>query len=55
MSRSELYSKAVSEYLHEHKSQGVTEQLNAIYGNTDSELEADFYSMQFNSLEGEEW
>ena len=55
MSRSELYSKAVTEYLNEHKTQGVTEQLNAIYGNTDSELEADFYSMQFNSIEGEEW
>ena len=55
MSRSELYSKAVTEYLNEHKTQGVTEQLNTIYGNTDSELEADFYSMQFNSIEGEEW
>ena len=55
MSRSELYSKAVSEYLQEHKGQGITEKLNTIYGNNDSELEAEFYSMQFNAIEGEEW
>jgi metal-responsive CopG/Arc/MetJ family transcriptional regulator len=55
MSRSELYAKAVSEYLHEHKGKGVTEKLNAVYGNVDSELETDVYSMQFNSLEDGEW
>ena len=55
MSRSELYAKAVSDYLQEHRGKGITEKLNAVYGKVDSELEADVYSMQFDSLKDKEW
>ncbi len=32
MSRSELYAKALREYLEEHKAEGITERLDEVYG-----------------------
>ncbi len=39
MSRSELYATALRRYLQEHRSEDITEQLNAIYGAEPSTLD----------------
>ena len=50
MSRSDLYSKAVLEYLNKHKYLDVTETLNKVYSKSDSSLNSEFYIMQISSL-----
>jgi metal-responsive CopG/Arc/MetJ family transcriptional regulator len=55
MSRSELYSKAVDEYLAANRFQGVREQLDSVYGNTDSELDPQDALLQSSSIEREDW
>ena len=55
MSRSELYTKAVLEYLENHKNKDVTKALNKIYANEDSSLDNDLHSMQIKSLPKESW
>jgi len=55
MSRSQLYAKAVSEYMDTHRNQNVTEILNEIYRNESSSLDDELRSMQSQSLPKEEW
>jgi metal-responsive CopG/Arc/MetJ family transcriptional regulator len=55
MSRSELYSKAVSSYVDANLSQGVRERLDAIYEAEPSKLDEDLEKMQFESLPDEKW
>ena len=55
MSRSELYSKAVDEYLAANRFQGIREQLDGVYGNTDSELDPQDALLQSSSIEREDW
>jgi len=55
MSRSELYTKAVLEYLNKYKCLDVTETLNKVYSATDSSLDSTLHSMQVKSLSKEEW
>jgi len=55
MSRSQLYAKAVSEYMHTHRNQNVTEILNEIYQTESSSLDDELRSMQSQSLPKEEW
>ncbi len=57
VSRSELYARAVREYLERSRREGVTERLNEIYGQVDSEstLDERLESMQIASLEKEDW
>jgi metal-responsive CopG/Arc/MetJ family transcriptional regulator len=55
MSRSELYSKAVSSYVDANLSQGVRERLDAIYEAEPSKLDDDLEKMQFESLPDEKW
>jgi len=55
ISRSELYTKAVLEYLSKHKYLDITEALNKIYGDTESSLNNKLHSMQLNSLKKEDW
>ncbi len=55
LSRSELYAKAVNEYINTHKYQNVKKKLNEIYGSIDSEMEEDISSMQFRSIPKEDW
>lgn len=55
MSRSELYTKAVLEYLNKHKYLDITDTLNKIYAETDSGLDSELHSMQIKSLQKEEW
>ncbi len=55
MSRSQLYAKAVSEYMDIHKNQNVTEILNEIYEDKPSSLDDELRAMQSQSLPKEEW
>ncbi len=54
-SRSELYVKAVSEFVREHQQEGVTEALNEVYGEEPSKLDEELHSMQCLSIGQEEW
>jgi len=57
MSRSQFYAEAVDALIEKHRYHGVTEQLDAVY-ETDpgaSSLEQDLETLQYQSLDGEEW
>ena len=55
ISRSELYSKAIAEYMDAHKNQNVTKVLNEIYGEESSSLDEVLDAMQSRSIPEEEW
>jgi metal-responsive CopG/Arc/MetJ family transcriptional regulator len=55
MSRSELYSKAVDEYLQANRYQGVREQLDGVYGSTDSQLDPQDARLQESAINREDW
>jgi metal-responsive CopG/Arc/MetJ family transcriptional regulator len=54
-SRSQLYAEAVAEFLKTHRTDAVTEQLNAVYANESSLVEDAFQSAQFRVLQREDW
>ncbi|MCK4841404.1 MAG: hypothetical protein KAT04_05920 [Methylococcales bacterium] len=53
ISRSELFTKAISEYLEAHKYQNVTESLNQVYTEFSSNLDEELTTMQLNSIKKE--
>lgn len=55
ISRSELYAKAIQEYIASRRYINVTEELNQIYSDESSSLENELYSMQMKSIPREEW
>ena len=56
LSRSELYVRAISNYVKEHKGEKVTELLNAVYGEMDQQgLEKGFKRAQMRSIDREQW
>jgi metal-responsive CopG/Arc/MetJ family transcriptional regulator len=55
ISRSQLYSTAISEYLTKHQSKQITEKLNSIYTEEDSSLPPSLILLQSRSLPHEEW
>ena len=55
MSRSELYSKAITSYIQEHRNDSVTEALNKIYSEESSELDPVIQEIQFLSIPEERW
>lgn len=55
ISRSQLYAKAVAEYMNAHKNQNVTEILDKIYQDESSSLDDKIHSMQSQSLPKEAW
>ena len=58
ISRSELYTKAVGEFIERHADERVTERLNAVYGESPSisALDERLEALQFLSLPAEdEW
>jgi len=55
MSRSELFSTAISEYMKNHRYYGVKDSLNRIYGNETSALDKQLTMMQMHSMQQEEW
>ena len=54
-SRSELYAKAVAEYLEKHRNDGVTKKLNEIYSKEFSQLDPGLQALQSASIDEEEW
>ena len=55
ISRSELFTKAISEYIETHKYQDVTKSLDQVYADASSNLDKEFAEMQFHSIEKEAW
>ena len=55
ISRSELYSKAISSYLNAEEKSIVTETLNEIYAKEASNLPEFIQNMQLKSLGNEPW
>lgn len=55
MSRSELYSRAIAAYLEEHRQEGITDILNAIYTEETAALDPVVQHLQFASLPKDEW
>ena len=54
ISRSELYSTAIAEFLSKHQSRHVTARLNAVYTEKDSSLFHDLVRVQAKSLAHED-
>jgi metal-responsive CopG/Arc/MetJ family transcriptional regulator len=56
LSRSELYSRAIKEYVRDFYSENITRKLNAVYGDSgdDSKIGIEIYRAQLNVLEKEE-
>lgn len=55
MSRSELFTVAMSEYIKAHDDQDITQSLNKVYSQTESQLDKQIASMQMGSISKEEW
>ena len=57
MSRSELYVSAVREYIERHGREGITEELNEVYGDSDNDstLDPALAHMQSASLPKDSW
>ena len=57
ISRSQLYTVAVSSYVSEHQNEGITEALDQIYGaeGEESQLGSELLALQLRSLPEEQW
>lgn len=55
VSRSQLYTKAVKEYLKEHQNESVTKKLNEVYSKESSCLDHEAHHLQYSSLKKDEW
>ena len=57
LSRSQLYTRAVSEFVARQQREGVTERLDAVYGGdpTASRLDPAITALQSRSLPAEDW
>jgi metal-responsive CopG/Arc/MetJ family transcriptional regulator len=55
MTRSELYAKALRDYLREHRGDKITERLDEVYGAQESGLDPVVARIQGRSLPKDEW
>jgi metal-responsive CopG/Arc/MetJ family transcriptional regulator len=55
MSRSQLFVEAVRMFLRKHGDRGVTEQLNEVYTDAESDLDPALSQMQLKSLGRDRW
>ena len=55
VSRSQLYTKAVAQFLEQHMSDQITKQLDGVYSSEPAKLNKTLAIMQFASIEKEEW
>lgn len=56
MTRSELYARALREYLREHRGEGITERLDEVYGaEEEGVLDPAVARLQQGSLPEDEW
>jgi metal-responsive CopG/Arc/MetJ family transcriptional regulator len=54
-SRSELYTKALQAYLHQHSREQILTKLNQVYGEAAAAIDPQLARMQFISLSREDW
>lgn len=55
ISRSQLFVEAVKMFLREHGERGVTERLNEVYTESESELDPVLMRMQLTALHRDRW
>ncbi len=55
LSRSELYTRAIKDYLKNHRQDKVTEALNDTYSQQPSKIDPNIERTQLNSLAKESW
>jgi metal-responsive CopG/Arc/MetJ family transcriptional regulator len=55
VSRSELYARALAEFVAKHKADQITQRLNAVYAAEDSRLDPAFTEAQARTLPRESW
>jgi len=55
VSRSQLYTKAVKEFLKEHQNDSVANKLNEVYAEGSSCLDRFDHNLQYASLPKDEW
>ena len=55
LSRSELYARAVREYVERQRREGVTARLNEVYADDQEALDPILARMQLASLQPEDW
>ncbi|HEX6984754.1 MAG TPA: CopG family transcriptional regulator [Planctomycetaceae bacterium] len=55
LSRSELYAKALAEYVEKQRGEWITEQLNRVYATEDSAPDEFVKQIQAHSIPPEEW
>ena len=55
VSRSELYARALAEFLAKHQSDQITQRLNAVYAVQDSRLDPALWKAQLEALPRESW
>ena len=55
VSRSELFARALTEYLAKHRVDQITKRLNAVYAAEDSRLDPAFTTAQGRALARETW
>jgi metal-responsive CopG/Arc/MetJ family transcriptional regulator len=55
VSRSELFARALAEYLAKHRADQITKRLNSLYAAEDSRLDPAFAAAQGRALPREKW
>ena len=55
LSRSELYAKAIAEYLERQQDSAITERLNEVYARHPAKLDFELHRAQMKSLEKDAW
>ena len=55
VSRSELYAKAIADYLNRQQSTAITERLNDVYSRRPAKLDSGLHRAQLKSLEKDSW
>jgi metal-responsive CopG/Arc/MetJ family transcriptional regulator len=55
ISRSQLFSNAVEEYMNKHEADDLAANLNAVYSQEDSSVDPVLFKMALTSLPKEEW
>ena len=55
VSRSELYAKAVREYIERYRAEDVTAKLDEVYSANESALDPHLKSLQIHTLKREHW
>jgi hypothetical protein len=55
VSRSELYAKAIAEFLQRQQGNGITERLNCVYSQRPAKVDSGLHRAQLKSLEKDAW